>query len=207
MSMGGTSVMADDDDDVLVAMTIAPSATRSPMRAALGKQLSFVFDSALGQVSRPAAAADGGGASKSVEPVSVFLRLRPLPEGEESAIEVLPDQRSVRATAPAALSDYKQFAEPREYSFTRVMDESTSQETMYAAAAEDIVSQFCREGKSGLIFTYGVTNAGKSHTVLGSKEQPGILPRSIGSVIEDLDMDQVRRGEEGGVVGWLAGSW
>lgn len=30
-------------------------------------------------------------------------------------------------------------------------------------------------GKGGLIFTYGVTNSGKTHTVLGNDKEPGIL--------------------------------
>ena len=66
------------------------------------------------------------------------------------------------------------------------MDESTTQEEMYGAAAEDIVDKFTAEGKSGLIFTYGVTNAGKSFTVMGTKEQPGLMPRAITSVCESL---------------------
>jgi len=33
--------------------------------------------------------------------------------------------------------------------------------------------------KSGLLFTYGVTNAGKTHTIIGAKDNPGILPRAI----------------------------
>jgi len=34
-------------------------------------------------------------------------------------------------------------------------------------------------GKSALLFTYGVTNAGKTHTIIGPSQDPGILPRSI----------------------------
>ena len=30
-----------------------------------------------------------------------------------------------------------------------------------------------------MIFSYGVTNAGKTHTIIGTKEDPGILPRSL----------------------------
>ena len=38
--------------------------------------------------------------------------------------------------------------------------------------------------KSGLIFTYGVTNAGKTYTIIGTKENPGLLPRAINSLLE-----------------------
>jgi hypothetical protein len=173
----------DADDSVFVALqaTTIQSATRSPMHK-LGKQLCAAFDSALGQSSRP---------TTSVEPIQVFLRLRPLPAGEEAAIEVRSDGRSVRATAPEPLNQKKEYREPRDYSFTRVMDETTTQEAMYGAAAQDIVHKFRNEGKSGLIFTYGVTNAGKSHTVLGSKEDPGLLPRAIENICRGLDFEKV----------------
>jgi kinesin family protein 20 len=169
---------AGEDDDVFVQLQ-APtvSATKSPLRTALGKQLSAVFDSAVGQCSQPSL----------VEPIKVFLRLRPLIAGEESAINVLLDGRTVKATAPDPLNQRKEYRDPRHYSFTRVMDETTTQEAMYTAAAEDIVHKFRTEGKSGLIFTYGVTNAGKSHTVVGSKENPGLLPRAVASICEGLD--------------------
>jgi len=35
------------------------------------------------------------------------------------------------------------------------------------------------EGKNALIFTYGVTNAGKSFTIVGEENNPGILPNCI----------------------------
>jgi len=173
----------------------ASNPTRSPLRAALGKQLSAVFDSALGSVcghGSSSAASSGSSVANDSKPpateaVQVFLRLRPLPEGEVSAIEVKADGCSVRATAPAPLNERKEFKEPRDYSFTSVLDESTTQEAVYSAAAEDIVEKFQAEGKSGLIFTYGVTNAGKSHTVLGNNEDPGLLPRAFDQIMAKLD--------------------
>jgi len=41
--------------------------------------------------------------------------------------------------------------------------------------------------KSGLLFTYGVTNAGKTHTIIGSKLDAGILPRSIRLLLAACD--------------------
>lgn len=39
---------------------------------------------------------------------------------------------------------------------------------------------------SGLLFTYGVTSAGKTHTVTGSPEQPGILPRTLDIIFNTI---------------------
>lgn len=30
-----------------------------------------------------------------------------------------------------------------------------------------------------MVFSYGITNAGKTHTIVGTKEDPGLLPRSF----------------------------
>ena len=38
--------------------------------------------------------------------------------------------------------------------------------------------------KSGLIFTYGVTNAGKTHTIMGRKNDSGILPKTLKTLID-----------------------
>ena len=35
------------------------------------------------------------------------------------------------------------------------------------------------QGKNALIFTYGVTNAGKSYTIVGDDKNPGILPNVL----------------------------
>ncbi|CAB1349605.1 unnamed protein product [Coregonus sp. 'balchen'] len=35
------------------------------------------------------------------------------------------------------------------------------------------------QGKNALVFSYGVTNAGKTHTIQGSQKDPGILPQAL----------------------------
>ena len=44
------------------------------------------------------------------------------------------------------------------------------------------VRNFIYIGKGSLIFSYGVTNSGKTHTILGTIENPGILPYLIKSL-------------------------
>ncbi|XP_056120249.1 kinesin-like protein KIF20B isoform X1 [Rhinichthys klamathensis goyatoka] len=43
------------------------------------------------------------------------------------------------------------------------------------------------EGQHSLVFTYGVTNAGKTFTFLGPDTDPGILPRSLNMIFSSLD--------------------
>lgn len=156
----------------------------------LPKQLSTVFDSAAA-MAPPAARPALGQRSESAdsletapEPVQVMLRLRPLPEGVRPAIERRSDGRSVCAVAPAPLNQRKEYRDPRVYSFTTVLDGAATQQEVYATTSEAIVRSFVEEGKSGLIFTFGVTSSGKSYTALGTKDEPGLIPRALEQICQ-----------------------
>ncbi len=46
------------------------------------------------------------------------------------------------------------------------------------------------EGQNCLIFTYGVTNSGKTYTIQGSPNDGGILPRSLDVVFNSISGQQ-----------------
>lgn len=50
--------------------------------------------------------------------------------------------------------------------------------------------------KSGLIFTYGLTNAGKTYTVIGDPINPGILPHSLKYITQMVDEEYKNRFSE-----------
>ncbi len=41
-------------------------------------------------------------------------------------------------------------------------------------------------GKNALLFTYGITNSGKTHTMEGSEKQPGIIKRLLSVVFNSI---------------------
>lgn len=43
--------------------------------------------------------------------------------------------------------------------------------------------------KTGLLFAYGVTNAGKTYTILGTEAAPGVLPRALSDIFARLERD------------------
>lgn len=65
------------------------------------------------------------------------------------------------------------------YTFSEVFDETSSQEKVFETTCKDLILDLIQKDKSGLIFTYGMTNAGKTFTVTGSPSSPGILPQSL----------------------------
>lgn len=54
-----------------------------------------------------------------------------------------------------------------ECKFTRVFDKQTPQREMFTRVAMDLVDDVI-EGKNALLFTYGVTGSGKTHTMTGT---------------------------------------
>ena len=65
------------------------------------------------------------------------------------------------------------------YKFTKVFTEENTQIEIFNETCKKLIDDLVFNFKSGLIFTYGMTNAGKTFTVIGSPNNPGILPQSL----------------------------
>jgi len=56
---------------------------------------------------------------------------------------------------------------PSSFIFTRIFDEESTQEEVYSNSCQKQAKLLIRELESSLIFTYGITNAGKTFTIIG----------------------------------------
>ena len=70
--------------------------------------------------------------------------------------------------------------------FDRVFGPSMQQGQFYADVAEDVVKS-CLEGFNGTVFAYGQTGAGKSWSMEGSKEEPGIQARAMRHLFDAVE--------------------
>lgn len=112
--------------------------------------------------------------------VQVICRLRPLSEYEVSkgfdvATEVL-DKNTVSIHG----RDTHQV-----FSFDSVCGSDTSQESMYDLVARSTLHDLFR-GFNGTILAYGQTGAGKSHTMFGTLNDEGIIPRVCSSLFTHI---------------------
>ena len=71
------------------------------------------------------------------------------------------------------------------YSFDGVFEETSSQEDIYNSVADQVMATV--KGYNTTIFAYGVTGSGKSFTMTGNKQAPGIIPRAIGDIFRQID--------------------
>ncbi|XP_033627005.1 kinesin-like protein KIF22 [Asterias rubens] len=67
------------------------------------------------------------------------------------------------------------------YSFDAFFDAASKQEDVYKKCVEPLMDKILN-GQNVSIFAYGPTGAGKTHTMLGTAENPGIIPRAVNGI-------------------------
>ena len=139
----------------------------------------------------------------------VFLRVRPLSENEQAKnpdgpVLVVRDSQTVVLRPPpesVAHSDVNEFR------FDGVFGPSASQQKVYQGAMKRTVESALHNGRSGLLFCYGMTNAGKTFTVQGTDARPGLLPRALHHVFKGVDKLAGQALAGGGVAGLPSITW
>ncbi len=128
--------------------------------------------------------------------VKVFLRLRPHAKAEGGELEfgraaddalLVLDEQTVQTVAPEDSQSFKNREAGGKFSFSRVFEKPTGQEVLFRETTYGLVESLVNEGRDGLLFAYGVTNAGKTFTVEGSESAPGLIPRALQQVFACLD--------------------
>uniref|UniRef100_A0A8C8YM64 Kinesin-like protein n=1 Tax=Prolemur simus TaxID=1328070 RepID=A0A8C8YM64_PROSS len=127
------------------------------------------------------------------DPVGVYCRVRPLSfPDQECCIEVI-NNTTVQLHTPEGYrlnrnGDYKE----TQYSFKQVFGTHTSQKELFDVVANPLVDDLIH-GKNGLLFTYGVTGSGKTHTMTGSPGEGGLLPRCLDMIFNSIGSFQAKR--------------
>jgi hypothetical protein len=150
-------------------------------------------------VPHPSSAAAGPAAPVVPKPavhegtIQVFLRVRPPSQaeqgsGDESCITDLtsnavtfePKELAGKAKTAAHRSAHQITSET--FFFDGVLGQSAPQKAVYDTSIAACVSGVVG-GRSGLIFAFGITNAGKTYTIQGTEAEPGVLPRALGQLL------------------------
>ncbi|XP_037063337.1 kinesin-like protein KIF23 isoform X8 [Peromyscus leucopus] len=127
------------------------------------------------------------------DPVGVYCRVRPLSfPDQECCVEVV-NNTTVQLHTPEGYrlnrnGDYKE----TQYSFKRVFGTHTTQKELFDVVASPLVDDLIH-GKNGLLFTYGVTGSGKTHTMTGSPGSGGLLPRCLNMIFNSIGSFQAKR--------------
>ncbi|XP_040457447.1 kinesin-like protein KIF23 isoform X3 [Falco naumanni] len=127
------------------------------------------------------------------DPVGVYCRVRPLSgPDQEGCIEVI-NETTVQIHPPDRYRIFRN-GEYREtqYSFKEVFGTLVAQKELFDVVAKPLVEDLIH-GKNGLLFTYGVTGSGKTHTMTGSPGDGGLLPRCLDMIFNSIGPFQAKR--------------
>ncbi|KAM4829580.1 kinesin-like protein KIF22 [Thomomys bottae] len=118
--------------------------------------------------------------------VRVAVRLRPFVEEAAGSSEP-PCVRGLDSCS-LEVANWRNCQETLKYQFDAFYGERSSQQDIYAGSVQPILRHLL-EGQNASVLAYGPTGAGKTHTMLGSPEQPGVIPRAL------MDLLQLTREE------------
>eukprot|EP00890_Picochlorum_soloecismus_P005045 jgi/Picsp_1/5541/NSC_02900-R1_protein len=117
------------------------------------------------------------------ENISVFVRVRPLSEGERGKsgggrVVWKADKKTIFQHVDCSTGN--SLAEPAApiYTLDTVFDSCCSTKDVYESTTKGLIQQVI-EGFNSTVFAYGQTSSGKTHTMRGNEEEPGIIPQAI----------------------------
>ena len=123
----------------------------------------------------------------------VAVRMRPLWQKEDDAGDVrcvsVLQGKVVNVVDPW----YDEVINPnrqkeKRYAFDVVFDENVGQLEVFEKTSKGLVSGVL-DGYNASVFAYGATGAGKTHTMLGSIEEPGIMVKTLHAIYSAMEAD------------------
>lgn len=134
-----------------------------------------------------------------VERIMVYVRVRPLSKkeieaGARSCVRVV-NNTDLYLTEFASETDYLRLKRlrGRHYAFDAVFPDAAEQEDVYMTSTAELIEGVL-QGRNGSVFCYGATGAGKTHTMLGTVKNPGVMVLAIKDLFAKL-RQRSRNGE------------
>ncbi|MCD7471532.1 hypothetical protein HAX54_012022 [Datura stramonium] len=123
-----------------------------------------------------------------MEKVSVAVRVRPARSNEENyngTFWKVEDNRiSLHKSLGTPISGVS-------YTFDHVFDQDCSNARVYDLLTKDVI-RAALEGFNGTAFAYGQTSSGKTFTMNGTQNDPGIIQRAVNEIFQKIEMTTSR---------------
>ncbi|XP_053422007.1 kinesin-like protein KIF20A [Nycticebus coucang] len=129
------------------------------------------------------------------EKVKVYLRVRPLlplelERQEDQSCVHIENVETLVLQAPkdsfALKSNERGIGQAtHRFTFSQIFGPEVGQASFFNLTVKEMVKDVLK-GQNWLIYTYGVTNSGKTHTIQGTIKDGGILPRSLALIFNSL---------------------
>ncbi|SPJ08199.1 kinesin-8,putative [Plasmodium sp. DRC-Itaito] len=129
--------------------------------------------------------------------MNVVIRCRPMSiseknDGAKNVIKIL-ENKMVVLLDPSDNTDNvlrQNRSREKKYVFDYVFDENSSQEDVYNNSVKCLIDAVIK-GYNSTVFAYGATGAGKTHTIIGYKNEPGIMMMILKDLFERIKMLEI----------------
>lgn len=115
----------------------------------------------------------------------VYVRIRPLMNNEEPAGNFAVEDKTITAQRAAG---------EKSFTFTDVIGEGAQQRDVFNSVAMPMLRGCVRDNSDCLLLAYGASGSGKSYTITGTQEEPGLMPRVIKLLLETPPPKGTERG-------------
>ncbi|NWR65531.1 KI20A protein, partial [Bucorvus abyssinicus] len=177
------------DDDAAASPVLESTATGfgADVRKDLLSEFSAISPNLEG--SQQAVAEENNGKLK------VYLRVRPLKsteveKGEDQGCVCIENSETLLLKAPKDSFTMRSTERgvgqaAHRFSFTQIFGPDVGQKLFFDETMKQVVKDVLN-GQNWLVYTYGITNSGKTHTIQGSNKDGGILPRSLAVIFNSV---------------------
>lgn len=120
----------------------------------------------------------------------VYLRIKPSGKINDSAKFAVSDEYTLTADVSSesvvncSLKSVGNTVK-HQYKFSKIFGPTSTQKQLFRETCLQPLKCFLR-GENCLLFAYGATNAGKTYTIQGTNDNPGIIPQSINMIFSAL---------------------
>lgn len=95
-----------------------------------------------------------------------------------------PEDNPVQRFSKSVVPNGKRFKD-QTFGFDRIFDENTTQGDVYEATTKNLLDSVL-DGYNATVFAYGATGCGKTHTITGTAQQPGIIFLTMQELFERI---------------------
>ncbi|KYR01628.1 kinesin family member 12 [Tieghemostelium lacteum] len=126
-------------------------------------------------------------------PMKVYLRIRPLSKEEQKQKES--NCFNILSKNTVSIKSTKNTDSENRFSFNSVFPTTTTQFELFNFVTYPLIQSFLN-GHNILLLSYGVTNAGKTYTISGNDQDPGIIPRALELIFKSIPKQCLKRNDD-----------
>ena len=123
--------------------------------------------------------------------MAVYCRIRPPNSITDSSCARLEGDNVVVLTPPETSRAYRGGGKETHYTFSTAFGEEASQKDVFEAVGLPLVKDLVT-GWNSLLFMYGVTGSGKTHSMQGTPEDGGVMARAVDVLFNSISDSIVR---------------